>query len=797
MRKIFTKFFGPLWHKLIRDIGGAKGQFFAVVMVIACGIGSYITITFAFQNLITARDNYCREYRLADLFFIVDRAPRSVLTKIKAIPGVTTVQGRIVFDVPLDLPNVKEALVGRIISLPDKKKTILNDIHIVKGQYFNVSEEQGVLINPAFCEKNNLRVGDSISATINNRKRKLQIRATALSPEYIYTIRTAQDFLPNPQTFAICYVKESFAENTFGYQEAVNDITVAVSGREFLDPVKTRIEEILEPYGLLMKIKQEDQVGYKFLANELAGLKISAKIFPMIFLIVASLTIFIMLHRIVINQRGQIGVLKALGYRNWQIILHYLGYACVMAFLGCLIGVIWGHYMAGNTLNIYKDFYRFPVLENRPNWQAFAIAMLGSLIYCCMAGTFAVWQVTQISPATAMRPAPPITGKHIFLEKISWLWNHFSFAWKMITRNICRHPSRSIFIIIGISFSTAILIYSLFIKDAMTHLIYHEFKATQKQDIKVFFFEERPHTALYELRRLPYLTKVEPIYETAFEFKNGWRKKIAVVTAFEPGATLHPLLNTDGVSVPIEENELIISEKLAQILNVRVGDMLTLKPLQRGKKECNVKVNKIVSQYLGLNGYMSIRTVSHLLQESYLMNGALLKVEPGQIWQVHTQLKKRPAVATVIFQEVMIQNFAKAIGASMEVMTGIISLFAGIIAFAIIYNSAVINISERQRELATLKVMGFYNYEVTKIVFHEYFLLASLGLLLGFPLGRFLCDYIAAVFDTEIYRVPVFINTNNYFITFAQIFFFVLISQWACRYRLHNLDMVEVLKIRE
>ena len=207
------KLFGPLWYKLSRDIGGAKGQFFAVVMVIACGIGSYITITFAFHNLMASRDSYCQQYRLADLFFMVDRAPRSILTKIKAIPGVTTVQGRIVFDVPLDLPGVKEALVGRFISLPDKQRTILNDIYLVQGQYFRPTEEQGVLVNPAFCEKNNLKVGDSLWATINNRKRKLQIRGTALSPEYIYTIRTAQDFLPNAQTFAICYVKETFAEN--------------------------------------------------------------------------------------------------------------------------------------------------------------------------------------------------------------------------------------------------------------------------------------------------------------------------------------------------------------------------------------------------------------------------------------------------------------------------------------------------------------------------------------------------------------------------------------------------------
>ena len=265
----------------------------------------------------------------------------------------------------------------------------------------------------------------------------------------------------------------------------------------------------------------------------------------------------------------------------------------------------------------------------------------------------------------------------------------------------------------------------------------------------------------------------------------------------EPNCELRPLLDTEGHQIRLDEKGLILSEKLATILSVKPGDSFTIKPLQRGKKEKTVVVQKIVSQYLGLNGYMSVQAVSSLLQESYLFNGALLQVEPGKLWEVHAELKKRPSIATVVFQETMIQNFEKAIGASMYIMTSIISLFAGIIAFAIIYNSAVISIGERQRELATLKVMGFHAKEITAIVFHEYFLLASLGLLCGIPLGRSLCSFIASVYDTDIYRLPVFISYWNYGKTSLEIFGFVLFSQFACRYRLKKLDMVEVLKIRE
>ncbi len=788
---------GSLWKKLLRDISGAKGQFLAVALVIACGIGSYITISFAFKNLMASRDSYCQQYRFADLFFIIDRAPRSILQKIQAIPGVAAVNGRIVFDIPLDLPHTKEALVGRIISLPDKKVRVLNDVHIVQGEYFSPSQEQGILVNPVFCAKNNLRVGDSIWGTINNRKRKLQIRGTSLSPEYIYAIRTAQDFLPNPQTFAICYAQESFCESAFGYQASVNDIVVSVTDRRNSESIKKEIEEILEPYGLLAKVTRKDQVSYKFISDELRGLEASARIFPTIFLIVAALTIFIMLSRIVANQRMQIGVLKALGYSNWQIIWHYLGYAGLISLLGSGIGCVWGTYMGTTVLDMYRDIYHFPVMENIVYYDVFFITTILSLFYCWLAGVFAVWQVTQISPATAMRPSPPVVGKHIILESWPWIWRRTSFVWKIIFRNMFRHPGRTLFIIVGIGMSTAILIYAFFIMDAMDGLIHHEFASTQLQDIKIFFFDDHEHRVLYELRKIPYVTRVEPVYEYAFEFKNGWRKKIALITAIEPNSFLRPILDTKGNSITIEDEGIVVSEKLSEILDLRVGERLHIKPLQRGKKEKSVVIKKIVPQYLGLSAYMSIKAVSRLLQEGYLINGALLKVESGKLWNVHAELKKRSSIATVIFQESIIQNFEKTIGASMYVMTTIISLFAGIIAFAIIYNSAIISISERQRELATLKVMGFYNQEVTQVVFHEYFLLASIGILIGFPMGLYICEYIASVYDTEIYRLPVYISNSNLIKTTLQIFFYVLISQWACRYRLKKLDMVEVLKIRE
>ena len=787
----------PLNKKLYRDIYAAKGQFIAVILVIMCGIAAYLTVTSAFNNLLLSRDTYCRDYRLADIFFRIDRAPRRLIDKLRSIPGVTAANGRIVYDVTLDIPQAKGTWVGRIISLPDKKSRILNDIHLTAGTYFRSGQENGVIINPVFVEKNHLKIGDEIWATINNRKRRLRVVGTALSPEYIYTIRNAQEFVPNPKGFALCYVKQSFAENAFGYQGAINDAVLAVSNPGLVDSVKKKAEDLLDPYGVLAKFPRNEQISYKFISDELAGLEVSAQVTPTIFLGVAALIIFIMLGRIIQHQRVQIGVLMALGYGRWTILLHYLSYALLTALAGCLLGLYLGHRMGGSMLKLYGEFYRFPVLRHKLHWNVFYSAIALSLGYCCCAGFLAAWKIMSISPAMAMRPAPPTAGHRILLEGWSWLWRPLPFTWKMIWRNIFRHKGRALFIAAGIALSCAIMIQAFFSTDSMEHLIHHEFSATQQQDIKIYFYSEKTQAAIYELKRLANVHRVEPIYECAFEMKYGWRKKNAVITGLVPASRLRPLFDTKQNRVPLIADGVILSDRLATSLGVRRGDRLVLKPLQRGQKERTAVIKNIVHQYLGISAFMTIPALAQVMRESYIVSGALLKVDPGTLEQVYRELKKRPAIATIEFKETLINNFEVAIGSSMYIMTAILSSFAGIISFAIIYNSAIISISERQRELSTLKVMGFTEREIFQIIVNEYVILALIGIAAGLPLGKLFCQMIVDAYNTDLYRFPLIIYPRTYFKTIAGIAVFVLISQLACLWRLKRLNMVEVLKARE
>ena len=787
----------PLNKKLYRDIYAAKGQFIAVILVIMCGIAAYITVTSAYNNLLLSRDTYCRDYRLADIFLRIDRAPRRMIEKLRSIAGVSAANGRIVYDVSLDIPQAKGSWVGRIISLPDKKSQILNDIHLTAGTYFRSGQENGVIINPVFLEKNHLQIGAIIWATINNRKRRLRIVGTALSPEYIYTIRNAQEFVPNPKGFAICYVKQSFAENAFGYQGAVNDVVLAVTQPERIDDVKKKAEDLLDPYGVLAKFTRDEQISYKFISDELAGLEVSAKVTPAIFLGVAALIIFIMLGRIIQNQRVQIGVLMALGYGRWTILLHYLNYVILTALTGCLVGIYLGHRLGGSMLELYGEFYRFPVLRHRVHWNVFYSAIALSLGYCCCAGFLASWKIMSISPATAMRPAPPTAGHRILLERWRWLWRPLPFTWKMIWRNLFRHKGRAIFIAAGIALSCAIMIQAFFSTDSMEHLIHHEFSATQQQDIKIYFYSEKTQAAIYELKRIANVRRVEPIYECAFEMKYGWHKKNAVITGLIPNSRMRPLFDSEQNRVALTIEGVTLSDRLAQSLGVRRGDRLVLKPLQRGQKERSAIVKNIVHQYLGLSAFMTIPALSQVMRESYVISGALLKVVPGSAEKVYRELKKRPTIATIEFKETLINNFEVAIGSSMYVMTAILSAFAGIISFAIIYNSAIISISERQRELSTLKVMGFSDGEIFQIIVNEYVVLALIGIALGLPLGQLFCQMIVNAYDTDLYRFPLIIYPRTYFKTMAGIAVFVVISQLACLRRLLQLNMVEVLKARE
>jgi len=785
-------------RKLLRNLWASKGQAIAVTMVILCGVASFVCVLSAYRSLKLTRDTYYENYRFADFWVPVEKAPSRVLHKVEALPGVLRVQGRIVEDVNLDVPGNAEPSTGRIISLPRRRGTAINDIHLVSGRVFSPGVMNEVILSDRFVREHRLKIGDRIWATMNDRKQPLRIIGTALSPEYVYMIRSAREMIPDPGRFAILWVTKDFAEMALGMQEAYNEIVGFLDPSADVDAVLERVEDVLEPYGGLTAIHRSDQLSNRYLSDEIKGLSVSARITPTIFLGIAAMILMVMLDRVVQRERTGIGVFKAYGYSNLAIGGHYVKFALLLSLAGGLLGFLLGQWLGRGLMKLYVEFYEFPLLRHRFYPDILAISLGISGCAGALGAFWAVVRVVRIDPAQAMRPAAPRAGHRLWLERITFFWRNTGFISKMILRDVFRFKVRSGLTVFGVMCSAAILLLGYFTSDSMDYLIDYQFNTLQKQDVRVAFHTERGQDAYFDVRRFPHVRAAEPVLEYPFTLKTGWREKDVLVTGVRPGDRMVGLETIEGRPVEVGDNGLVITQRIADTLRLRPGDALIMEPLL-GKvgRETTVCVRDVAQQYLGMGAYMNLRALSRILDEPFAVNSVLLRVEPEGEAALSRYLKDVPAVASVEIKDKSQRQIEETLAQSMAISNLFLSLFAGVIAFAIIYNTTAISLTERTRELASLRVLGFTLGEIRRIVFGQNVLLASAGLALGIPLGTLLCRWLVLAYQTDMYRLPFHITRGTFVITAFSIAVFVFIANMASRRRIGRLDMVEVLKRSE
>jgi putative ABC transport system permease protein len=785
-------------HKLRRDLWQSKGQVAAVLAVIACGIAVYVAFFSSYQNLLLTRDSYYARYRFHDFAVQMEKAPASAVFRISALPGVRTAQGRIVKDVNLSVAGDDENKIARLISLPERQQGMLNGLHLGRGRMFSSEVPDEAVVEDRFFVANQLALGDRLAITVNGRRQSLKIVGTAQSPEYVYAIRNGQEMLPNPKKFAIVWVQQPWAESQLDLKGSVNEIVGEVDNLEQVNHILDTAEDQLKPYGVYAKVPRKQQLSNWYLQSELDGLAVSARITPAIFLIIAAVILLILLSRMVQRERLQIGLLKAYGYRDWEIGLHYFKFSGLIGLLGGLVGFGLGQWMGAGMIQMYVQFYSFPVLRMGFYPGLLAWSLIISTGTALLSALLVVRSVVRISPASAMRESPPVSAHRTWLEALPFIWRRLSFTHKIIVRNIFRYPLRSSFTVLGVMLSTAILLMGYYTQDAMGFLLEHQFEKVQREDVRVTLYLERGPKALYDFQRLPHVLRAEPQLLYAFELKHNWKRKELLITGLPDDLRLFALLDQANQPIHIQGDGLVLMSQTAKELGLQIGDRVTLKPLMgRIERETTVRIDQIVTQYMGAGAYMRLESLSRLLNEGQAVNAALLKVEPGKQRDLNRILKDIPAVAAVEVKQDSLDNFNKTIGESMGISNFFMLLFAGIIAVAVIYNSTAISIMERRREMASLRVLGYTLSEVGRIVFNENLLLSFSGLAIGLPVGTWMCQAMSQAYVTDVYRFPFYISPQTYLYTTLAIFIFVAASNWLSRKRIASIDMVEALKSRE
>lgn len=746
--------------KLVNDIWNIKGQMTAIVMVMAAGIAVFVIMFGVLDSLRLTQTTYYDRYQFADIFASLKRAPESIKKRISEIKGVSQVETRVTFGVSLQLPNMLEPASGRVLSFNDGQRSLLNNLYLRSGRLLFPNEEDAVVADESFVNAHNLKLGDKVSVIMNGHQRDLKIVGVVLSPEYVYSIAPGA-LMPDAKRYAIFWMSRHSLEAAVNMKGAFNDVSLRIERGSDIAKIKHQLDLIIKPYGGLVSYGRDEQLSNFFVENELLQLETLGYSAPFIFLSVAAFLINVVMSRLVATQREQIGMLKAVGYFNTEIIVHYLKMVLFITFFGALIGLLLGTWMAAGTTKMYTEFFHFPILEYSFSIEVMVFAVLSCVSAAIVGTLFAVKKVASLPPAEAMRPESPMVFKTSLLEKLG-VHARLSFLTRIILRQLERRPLRALFSVLGMALAMSILIFSFFMEDSMDYLMEVQYSMIQREDVNLAFVEPRPYRALEEIKVIPGVLKVEPLRVVAVNLVNGHLNKKTSITGLVANADLRRVIDSKLEPVVMPTTGLILSEKLAGILGLKVGDFVEVEVLEEKRQRLNILVSGVTQEFIGLGAYMRLATLNSVLDQSPRINGVSIMVDQNHSAVLYQKLKKIPAIIGLnitsilrkIFEDIMAENMLKMMSTNI--------IFASFISFGVIYNTARIALSERGRELASLRVLGLTRREVAYLLFGELGLITLVSIPVGIWIGNLMVLGLASSMDSELYRIPTYLSRETY-----------------------------------
>ncbi|MBI4501106.1 MAG: FtsX-like permease family protein [Gemmatimonadetes bacterium] len=785
----------PLDRKLLRDLLHLRGQIAAISVVVLCGVATVVAMRTAYRSLSLSQASYYAGYRFADVFAQVKRAPEPIARRVAAIPGVTAAQSRIVVEVTLDVPGLAEPATGRLVSIPDRRAPMLNDLHLRRGRWIEPGRRDEVLASEAFAAANRLEPGDAVDAVINGRWQRLRIVGVALSPEYIYEIRPASLF-PDNRRFGVLWMSRDALEAAFDMKGAFNDLSLSLARGADQPDVIARVDRLLARYGGLGAYGRDDQLSNRFISDEIKQTRVSGTIIPAIFLGIAAFLLNIVLSRLVATQRDQIAVLKAFGYSNGVVGLHYLKLAFVGLLVGALGGLALGTWIGALLNRQYTQFYRFPVFAFELDATALGLAVLTTAFAAGIGALNAVRRAVALPPAEAMRPEGPGQFRPGIVEWVRadrWL----ALPARIIARNLERRPVKAGLSVLGIALAIATLVVGRFFLDAIRYIADVQFREVQRENVTVVFNQPRSAQVVHELAVLPGVLHAEPFRLAPARLRFAHRSRRVGLLGLPQDGQLRRMIDRSRRIVALPAEGLVLTRKLGEILGVRPGDTLAVEFLEGDRATRAVVVSGFVDEMVGISAYMSGRALHRLVREGGTVSGAFLMVDALAQDSLFGLLKRMPAVGGTVSRDATLASFEQTLQQSIGITMTILVGFAAAIAFAMVYNAARIALSERGRELASLRVLGFTRREVTTMLLGEQAVLTVAAIPMGLTLGYLIAVKLAGLYQWELFRVPLIISRFTYAYAVVTVAIAAILSGVGVRRRLNRLDLVQVLKTRE
>lgn len=781
--------------KLVRDVVRLAGQGVTIALVVAAGIAAFVSLRTTYASLLRSRDVYYDRARMPDLFVDVTRAPLAVAERIAALPGVAAIDTRIEGPVRVMIEGELDPPVGIVQSIDDLGLPRLGTLVLRAGRLPDVTRRDEALLLHSFATRRGVALGERLTVIVDGTARSLRVVGFAMSPELVMPIVEGA-MIPDADRVAVFFMRRRALEPLLDMRSSFTKLVVDVAPEGDERAVADAIERLLAPYGARGVVDRAHQPSARTLDGELAQLAGMSTFVPFLFLFVSAFLVHVVLSRLIQLQRGQIAMLRAIGYTRGEIVRHYLALVTIVVLLGAVLGVGLGVYLGEGMTGLYDAYFHFPERVYHVDAPTVIAALLASATAAFVGAFATAWSVTGVAPAAAMQPPTPAIVRPGLLDRagVSRLLGPIL---ALVTREIRRRPVRAAISSLGIAFSVGIVVVGRFSYDSIEQLMEVQFHAAMREDVAVGFVRTRPVAAIDELAALPGVIRAEGIRVTLARARRGPIHRDVPVMALPPDATLRAVVDGRGRRVASPREGVLMTDFLAERLGLRPGDRVELEWLEGRRRTSTLPLTGVVDEPFGMQIYIAPDRLRAELREAASVSTAVLRVERAREAELLAALRDRPLVGAVTRKRALLERFHAQSGEQMRIFTIVLSLFAAVIAIGIVYNDARVLLSMRERDLASLRVLGFTRAEISQILLGELGARVLVGIPVGLLLGRMWAHWMMSTVDPETYRLTVVIAPTSYLFAAGVVVTASLVSALLVRRRLDRLDLVAVLKTRE
>ncbi|MDQ1812335.1 ABC transporter permease [Massilia sp. CCM 9210] len=785
-------------RKLLRDLMRMWSQALTIALVVASGIGGFLTSLSAVDSLELARDRFYANGRFADLFAGVKNAPLSLAARLREAPGVADVQTTLEQVVRVELPGVADPIIGQLIGMDPRHPHRMNLVTLAAGRPLSAQldgradADIEVLVSEAFAQARKLRPGARLRALINGKQRNLTVVGIALSPEFVFAGLWG---MPDARGFGIFWVDRDVLAAAYSMEGAFNRAAFKLAPGAAPEAAIAAVTTLLEPYGGREVFSRTEQVSHAMLDNEIKQQRVMGTMLPAIFLGVAAFLLNVVLARLVSTQREQIATLKALGYANAAIALHYLKLVLLIVLAGLVLGILIGKELGYLLTRLYAESFHFPAFEHQLTPSLLLIGAAITVATACIGTLHAIMATARLAPAEAMRAPAPAHFRRTLLERLGI--KRVGTALRMVLRNMERRPARSALASAGVAAAVAIVIMGSFFRDAIELVIDNQFTLGLRGDITVWTTDPVDDSMRHGLRRLPGVRHVESLRFVTVSVGNAQRRERTIMRGYAGRPELYRVIDMAQRETLLDGRGLVLTDRLADKLALRVGDTVRIEVLEGRRRTLLVPLRATVDEMFGLNAYIEREALNRLMGDGDLSTGFVLSVDPGFEARVLEASKAMPRIAGAWSKSTMLRNMEDITARNIRIMSAILTTFASVIAVGVVYNNARIALSERAWELASLRVLGFTRAEVSAMLLGEMAIIIGLALPAGMLLGRGMVGMLAELMKSDQLHFPVVILARTYAWAALSVLVAGVASALVVRRRIDRLNLVEVLKTRE